>query len=79
VRYYGKKQGLTVLKEKCEEHSSREVTIGDTIDILNNPIYNSNMLNRLKREHKKRMGCEIKIIDVAPITQCGYTNDRFNN
>lgn len=77
MRYYGKKQGLTVLKEKCEEHSSREVCIGNTIELLNNPKYNSNTLNRLRREHKKRMGCEIKIINVESIVQCGYTNDRF--
>jgi hypothetical protein len=60
-------------------HSSREVSIGNTIEILNNPKYNSNMLNRLKREHKKRTGCEVKIIYVEPISQCGYTNNRFDD
>jgi hypothetical protein len=77
VRHYGKKKGQTVLKEKHSEHSSKEVSIGDTIELLNNPIYNNNMLNRLKLKHGKRMGCEVKVIDVAPITQCGYSNDRF--
>lgn len=37
------------------------------------------MLNRLKREHKKRTGCEVKIIYVEPISQCGYTNNRFDD
>ena len=35
------------------------------------------MLGRLKNLHKKSLGCEIKIIGVSIITQCGYTNDRF--
>ena len=77
MRYYGKRRGQTVLKEKCEVHSSREVSIGDSVELLNNPVYNSNMLNRLKTEHQKREGCEIKVINVAPIAQCGYTNNRF--
>jgi hypothetical protein len=78
VRHYGKKKGQTVLKEKHSEHSSKEVSIGDTIELLNNTTYNNNMLNRLKRKHAKSMGCEVKVVDVAPITQCGYSNDRFN-
>ena len=78
MRHYGKRKGQTVLKEKCSEHNSREVSIGDTIELLNNPIYNNNMLKRLKQEHGKSLGCEIKVIDVTPIAQCGYSNDRFN-
>ena len=67
------------MKEKCEEHSSREVCIGNTIELLNDTKYNGRLLNALKREHKKRTGCEINITFVEPIAQCGYTNDRFDD
>ena len=79
VRHYGKRKGLTVLKEKCSVHSSREVSIGNTLELLNDTRYNNNMLQRLKQEHKRSLGCEINIISVEPIVQCGYTNDRFKD
>jgi len=79
VRHYGKKLGKTVLKEKCLVFSNEEVCVGNTLDILNNIKYNTNMLNRLKNKHKKSLGCEVKIIGVSSISQCGYTNDRFEN
>ena len=77
IMHYGKRKGKTVLLDRKQTKSTREVHIGNTIEILNDRTYNDTTLSRLKRENAKSQGCEIKIVSLSTITQCGYTNSRF--
>lgn len=79
IRYYGRRKGQTVLIDKAYTKTSREVCIGDTLELLNDSRYNTNLMTRLKDENKKTQGCEIKIISLEKITQCGYTQPRFKH
>ena len=86
IEDYAKYDGYIGVLKKCidkeivpELFKTRDLFIGNTIELLNDPKYNSNTLKRLKREHGKRTGCEINITFVEPIAQCGYTNDRFDD
>mgnify|MGYP007032519165 CR=1 FL=1 len=81
VKPYGKRKGQTVLLEERRHttRTSREVCIGNTLELVNDKMYNSYILGKLQRENKKTQGCEIEIIEVQPISQCGYTTKRFED
>tara|TARA_R110002012_G_C11544740_1_gene601798 strand:+ start:425 stop:709 length:285 start_codon:yes stop_codon:yes gene_type:complete len=75
---YGKRKGEKVLlKDDYQTKTSREVSIGNTLEDIQNPKYNKNLLNRLKEGYTKINGCEIEFISVNPITEHGFTNYRF--
>ena len=78
IRYYGNKKGKLILRDKLITKSSREVHIGNTIELLNDRKYNNRLIETLKLENKKTQGCEINIVGVETIAQCGFTNSRFN-
>lgn len=60
------------------EKTSKEICIGDSVEILNNRKYNNNLIKRLHMENKGRLGCEIEITEVAPISQHGYSMVNFD-
>ncbi len=66
------------MRDNYLEKTSREICIGDTVDILNDRKYNNNLMKRLYMENKGRMGCEIEITEVAPISQHGYSMVDFS-
>lgn len=61
------------MRDNYSERTSKQICIGDTVEIVNNKKYNNNLHKRLHMENKGRLGCEIEIIDVAPISQHGYS------
>ena len=77
VRKYTKRQGVVSLSEKFTLNIKEEVCLGDSIEVLNNTVYNKSLLEKLTRYHFKGLGCEIEIVKVEPVVQCGFTNDRF--
>lgn len=79
IRYYGKRKGEKVLIDKPHKKTTREVCIGDTLELLNDSRYNVNLMTRLKSNNQKTQGCEIKIISLEKIAQCGYTQPRFKH
>ena len=75
---YGKRKGERVLLEnKFQTKTSREVSIGNTLEDIKNTKYNSNLVSRLKDDYTKSNGCEIEFISVNPISEHGFTNYRF--
>ena len=77
VKYYGKRKKEVVLLDKFDTKFSREVCLGNTLDVVNNKKYNEYMISRLENENAKSFGCEIEITSVEPVVQLGYTNNRF--
>ena len=77
VKQYGKRKGEIVIIDKVLVKTSIEICLGNTLDMLNNTEFNKYLIGRLKINNKKLLGCEIKIINVEPICQCGYTTKRF--
>ena len=75
---YGKRNGQTVLLEnKTTTRVERYVCIGDELNIINDPKYNSNLLNTLKNLYSKGSGNKIEIIKSQSLSQHGFTNHRF--
>jgi len=66
------------LRNNYLEKTSKEICIGDSVEILNNRKYNNNLIKRLHMENKGRLGCEIEITEVAPISQHGYSMVNFD-
>jgi hypothetical protein len=66
-----------VLNKKKQKAKSEEVTIGNTLELLNDKRYNTNLMNRLGRKHAGALGCEITINKVTEIATLGKTIDRF--
>jgi hypothetical protein len=80
VTPYGKRKGEKVLLDnKFKNKTERHVCIGNTLEVLKNPKYNSNLHARLLDGYTKALGCEIKIIGVTPISTHGLTNKRFED
>jgi|21_taG_2_1085346.scaffolds.fasta_scaffold24721_3 squalene cyclase len=79
IRHYGKRKGKKILLDKINTKTTNEVHIGNTVELLNNKKYNNRLLNSLKIENEKNQGCELTIINVEPIVQCGFTNYRFKD
>jgi hypothetical protein len=79
IRQYGKRRGIKILLDKKIIKTSREVSIGCDIPTLNNRKFNNRLLNALSETNGKSQGCVIKITNVEPIVQCGYTNNRFED
>jgi len=77
VRQYGKRKSEIVLIDKVSVKTSREICLGNTLDMLNDPELNEYLIGRLKTSSGKSLGCEVKITNVEPISQCGYTTKRF--
>tara|TARA_R110002096_G_scaffold272843_10_gene466622 strand:+ start:1626 stop:1901 length:276 start_codon:yes stop_codon:yes gene_type:complete len=77
IRKYTKRKNIITLSDKVNTNTSDEICLGNTVEILNNPIYNSYTLNKLNVKNTKGLGCEIKIVEVKTLTQHGFTNDRF--
>ena len=78
IKQYVKKNKKLVLSKPINK-SSREVHIGNEIEILNDKKYNNRLLNVLHKENNKRHGCIVSIIGIETITQCGYTTKRFED
>lgn len=79
VRQYGKRKNEIVLTDKVSVKTSREVCLGNTLEMLNDTEFNSYLVEGLKIRNGKSLGCEIKITNVEPISQCGYTTNRFKD
>ncbi len=79
IRYYGKRRGERVLLDKVYKKTSREVCIGKTLELVNDSRYNANLMTRLRSSNQKTQGCEIKIISLENISQCGFTQPRFSH
>lgn len=77
IRNYTKRKNVIVLSDKVNLNTCNEICIGNTIEVLNNLIYNSYLLNRINKKHTKGLGCTIKIVEVHTVTEHGLTNDRF--
>lgn len=77
VKKYVMKRGSLTLQPEGILFSSREVCIGNSIDILNNTYWNANLLSRLNSEHTGKHGCEIKIKSFDVISELGLTTNRF--
>lgn len=77
VTQYVKKNKKLELS-KPYTRSSREVHIGNTIEVLNDKKYNNRVLNMLIKENEKKHGCILSIVAIETIAQCGFTNQRFD-
>jgi len=71
------KKGKVTLKPEGILITSREVCIGNSIDILNDKYWNANLFSRLYSEHTGKHGCEIKIESFDVISELGLTTNRF--
>lgn len=79
IRYYGKRKGEKVLINKPYKKNHKRSLYRNTLELLNDSRYNANLMTRLKSDNQKSQGCEIKIISLEQIAQCGYTQSRFKH
>ena len=78
MRNYSRKKKELCLQKKVHKISSEEICIGNDIEIINNPRYNLYLHNRLKYKYgHKTNGCEIEITEVKPISEHGYSLQKF--
>lgn len=77
VKKYVMRKGKITLQPESVNFLSKEVCIGNSIDILNDTYWNANLFSRLISEHKGKHGCEIKIKSFDVISELGLTTNRF--
>ena len=76
-RYFMRNKKLE-LQHSTVFHTSDEVCIGNTVDVLNNEYWNRNLLNRLKKNHQSKNGIELEVYAVhKELSSNGYTTERF--
>lgn len=77
VTRYGILKGIIKLQRKSLVKTTTEVCIGNDLETLRDVRYNEYLIGRLERESSKAYGCQIEILKVESIQQCGSTTDRF--
>ncbi len=75
VKKYEMKRSVLTLQSVGTKLTSREVCIGDNLDILNDKYWNANLFSRLNSEHTGKHGCEISIILFDVISKLGFTTE----
>jgi len=68
---------LTKLSKKHKTINIEKCCVGDTLEVLNNKMYNEHMLEGVASEYGKTNGCLVEIIKVQKISNHGFTSKRF--
>ena len=76
---YGKRNGeIVLLEKKTTTKVERYVCIGDELETIVNPKYNSNLHEKLQQLYTKGSGCKVEITHVKSLSNHGFTNPRFD-
>lgn len=78
VKKYVSKNKKIVLETGTSFKTSNVVCIGNTVEVLNDEYWNSNLLSKLHEDNKSKHGCVIKVTMIhEELSVNGCTTQRF--